>query len=197
MIITKIRGMQGKLLTLQDYKSLSAADTQESFFHMVARYPSYSYFKIIQNDRISMQNQLYISLVNDTNKISLASPRLPNIHLPNLHLYKLKAQIQMIKIRYTDFLGNNEDFIQDLQGTIFYDILKPVKFGEYPFYLDLYFIEKQKKYMKKNKKVPASVFMLDKYMEKKFQEIKQLIYISEEIEYGRKAEKRNFSISYR
>lgn len=183
MILTKLQGMKGKLLTEIDYKNLQ--NSNDDFCKVLARHSSYSYLKM--SNKISLQNQISISLIKDINKISLVKP-----NLPTLYIYKLKSQIQIIKIYYTmlgepiDFtveekvalkcldIGmlqdatNKTDFLEALSGTKFYGILKSVKFSDYPFYLDLYFYKQfeNNKYLRKmanqeiyqlNKQISSSV----------------------------------------
>ncbi|MCL1935994.1 MAG: V-type ATPase subunit [Defluviitaleaceae bacterium] len=153
MVITKIKGLKGKLLKYDDYKNLLNIGD----FSIIKNFSSYKYLKDYEYLTTNLQNDLYISLLNDFKKLDSILKKSKIIKI-----YKIKMQILIIKILYStldenyDFdaidIGidtkkiskskNKDDFLQALNGTEFFEVLKFVKSSDYIFYLDLYYYKR-------------------------------------------------------
>lgn len=89
MIKVKISGLKGKLLSIEDYKAL--LESGYNFASLLCKYPKYEYVNeevFTPSSRANLQNNLYISLVDDINILCKAYPR-----FKFLDLFKLKADV--------------------------------------------------------------------------------------------------------
>lgn len=201
MLETKLRGMQGKLLTQHALDQLGQGI---HCLYALANHPSYDYLQVGEGHRVSLQNQLYISYLRDVNKLTKVAPRTPAL-VP----YQRRAQVvalqmfylglgqvgmapgsqvfewcsggvmkgfHMVQLAQAGHQPHQADarslFLQGLGTSPYRQLLAHVPFAQYPAVLDFY-LQTQEGTAK------GQHTRLDKYMTSKQAEIQTLIRLSE------------------
>lgn len=163
MIQTKIKGLKGKLLNRIQYISLIEAG--ENFPKAISVFEPYSYIKNTNytiEDRAKLQNDLYFSIINDINKLSMSFPQ-----LKPLKMYVIKGQLIFLKSVFMEFrhkvpvypkgikkqyfenISNPKEFFDALKESIFYEALESVPETSYLFHLELCYLAYREKCLSK------------------------------------------------